>query len=81
MTEQIDKEEILPVLLFGRAGFDFCQIEVQRIEWLQGVIQATWLVFDREHDGCTVIAGRWADVFAKDEKAGGIGRAVLNAAL
>ena len=59
MAGEIDVENILPILLFRGARFDFRHVDLELIEGFEGFDQRTGLIADRKEDGGAVVAGRW----------------------
>src|SRR6266508_373390 len=77
---EVDEVHVFPRTPLGRSRLDLGEVEPARREGLEDAIEHAGLVLHREEDGRLVPAARPDGLPPDDEKAGRVGRVVLDAA-
>ena len=57
MSNEIDKEQILPSLAAGWATFDAREADSRLVEGDQAFVEGTWAILDAKHQAGFIIAG------------------------
>ena len=78
MAGQIDIKDIFPILAFGGTRLDFGEVDLELIKGAQGIDQRSGAIVNGKQDGGAVVAGGRAGFLADDQKARGVGGAILD---